>query len=249
MRRLTPLLAIALTALVAGCAGQSEEPTFGSAAPSAAADPVATIQQAMAASLADTVTIDAEVKAGGVTMTLNGAADPKARTLQVSGTAPEPIEARIIGDAAYIKMDLSESKPWTKVDLTKLKSTSSLRQSFDLKAQTGIIGGIATAEDLGDGRYRGTADLTKAAAAAGADAGMKESLESASKLAKEPTAVPFEATVSDGHLTALSYTIATTTMGDLVTAVKMSGFGEPVQVSPPPAGQTEEASPEMYAFL
>jgi hypothetical protein len=251
MRRLTPILALMLTALVAGCAGPSESPNADPATPSsAAADPVAVIQQAMERSLSDTVTIDAEVKAGGTTITLNGQADPVAKALQVSGKAPEPIEARVIGDAAYIKMDATAGrKPWTKVDLTKLKPTSSLRQSFDLKSQTGIIGGIVTAEDQGDGTYRGTADLAKAAAAAGPDAGMRDSLESASKLAADPSAIPFEATVVDGRVTALSYTIATTSLGDLVTAVRMSGFGEPVTVTAPPAGQTEEATPEMYQFL
>jgi hypothetical protein len=169
----------------------------------------------------------------------------------VTGNAPQPIEARVIGDTAYIKTaSLNTSKPWTKVDLTKLRPSSSLRQSFDLRAQTGIIGGIVSAEEVGGGRYRGIADLQKAAQAAGANAGMRDSLESAATLATDPKAIPFEATVdAEGRLTALSYTIATKSLGDLVSDIKMSGFGEPVSVTAPAASETVEATDEMYTFL
>jgi hypothetical protein len=137
-----------------------------------------------------------------------------------------------------------------KIDFAKLRPNSSLRQSFDIQAQTGIIGGIATAEKIGDGRYRGTADLAKAAAAAGSNDTMRKSLESGATLAKDPKAIPFEATVDGkGRLTALSYTIATKSLGDLVTDVKLSGFGEPVSVQPPAANQVGEAPAEVYTYL
>jgi hypothetical protein len=245
-----PTLPLALAALVAGCGTDSGTGTTWTAPTTTATDPVATVQQAMQRSLSSTLTIKASVKAGGVSIELSSKADPKAKVLQVSGKAPQPIEARVIGDTAYLKMDsLKGAKPWTKIDLTKLKPGSSLRQSFDLQAQTGVVGGIVTAQKAGDGRYRGTADLEKAAEAAGDDAGKRDSLESGAKLAKDPKAVPFEATVdAKGRLTALSYTIATD-LGDFVTAVRLSGFGEPVKVTPPPAAQVEKAADEMYAVL
>ncbi|MEU5911495.1 hypothetical protein [Micromonospora sp. NPDC047527] len=255
MRRLIPAFSIALTAvLVAGCGTTSSD--TGGAAPSAApettkVEPVAAIRQAMDRSLTGTVTMDASVKAGPQAITLSGKMDPVAKAIQVTGNAPDPIEARLIGDIAYIKSDsLDGDKPWMKIDLNKLKPTSSMRQSFDLKAQTGIIGGVVTAQEVSPGRYTGVADLSKAAEAAGADGGMREGLESTAKLAKDPAAIPFEATIdADGRLTALSYTIATKSVGDLVTEMKMSGFGEPVSVKAPPAGDTEAASEEMYKFL
>ncbi|MET8350798.1 hypothetical protein [Micromonospora sp. NPDC005206] len=250
MRRLIPTLSIALAAaLVAGCGTNS---TGDSAAPATStADPVTAIRQAMDRSLADTVTMDASIKAGTQSITLSGKMDPASRAVQVTGNAPEPMEARLIDDAAYIKSDsLEGEKPWMKIDLSKLKPTSSLRQSFDLKAQTGIIGGVVSAQDAGGGRYTGTADLGKAAEAASSDSGMRQGLESSAKLAKDPTAIPFEATVdADGRLTALSYTIATKTVGDLVTDMRMSDFGEKVSVTVPPANETEPASAEMYKFL
>jgi hypothetical protein len=253
MRRLIPAFSLALAALLAGCGTDSGTSDTGDqAAPAtSAADPVAVIQQAMDRSLSSTVTIDATVKVGGTTIELNGAADPAAKVLQVTGKAPQALEARVIGETAYLKMAaLKGDKPWIKIDLAKLKPTSSLRQSFDIEAQTGIIGGIATAEEVGDGRYRGTADLAKAAEAAGTNAGMRDSLEAASKLAKDPKAIPFEATVdAEGRLTELSYTVATKELGDMVSDVTMSDFGEPVKVEAPPAGQTEEADAEMYTFL
>ncbi|MET8281887.1 hypothetical protein [Micromonospora sp. NPDC005174] len=255
MRRLIPALSIALAAaLVAGCGTTSGD--SGGSGPSAAPttpklEPVAAVRQAMDRSLAGTVTMDASVKAGTQSITLTGKVDPAAKAIHVTGTAPEPIEARLIGDAAYIKSDeLDGDKPWMKIDLNKLRPASSLRQSFDLKAQTGIIGGIVTAQEVSPGRYSGTADLNKAASAASSDGGMREGLESTAKLAKDPKTIPFEATVdADGRLIALSYTVATKSVGDLVTDMKMSGFGEKVTVTAPPAADTEAASAEMYKFL
>ncbi|MGW3892660.1 hypothetical protein ACWD69_28620 [Micromonospora chokoriensis] len=255
MRRLIPAISIALAAtLVAGCNTNSGTPAAAgsSAAPSASKlEPTAAIQQGMDRSLAGTLTMDASVKAGNQSITLTGKMDPAARTLQVTGKAPEPVEARLIGDVAYIKSDSADGeKPWMKIDLTKLRPNSSLRQSFDLKAQTGLIGGVVSAQEVGGGRYTGVADLEKAAAAANTDGGMRAGLESTAKLAKDPKAIPFEATVdADGRLTALSYTIATKTLGDLVTDMRMSDFGKPVTVEAPPAGETEAASADMYKFL
>ncbi|MEU5562703.1 hypothetical protein [Micromonospora musae] len=250
MRRLIPVVTIALAVLVAGCGSNSDSPTAGSSATSAA-DPVTAIKEGMARSLSGTVIMDASVKAGPATMELTGKMDPAAKVLTVTTTAPEEMEARLIGDAAYIKMEASDSgKPWMKIDLTKLRPESSLRQSFDLESQTGLVGGIVTAEKVGEGSYKGTADLEKAVQAAPADGGMRDGLESTAKLAKDPKAIPFEATVdAEGRVTSLSYTIATKSLGDLVTEMKMHGFGEPVKVEAPPAGETEDAAAEMYTFL
>ncbi|MGW4497988.1 hypothetical protein ACWENR_05120 [Micromonospora sp. NPDC004336] len=259
MRRLIPALAAALAVLATGCGTGSDgsaASTDGSAANSpapatSAADPVAVIRQGMDRSLSGTLTMDASVKAGPASIKLQGKVDPAARALHITGNAPEPIEARLIGDAAYIKSDPSEGgKAWMKIDLTKLRPGSTLRQSFDFKSQTGVIGGIVSAERVGEGRYRGITDLEKAAEAASTESGMRDGIKSSAKLAKDPKAIPFEATVdAEGRVTELSYTIATKTLGDLVTEMRMSGFGEPVSVAAPPAGETEDADAEAYAFL
>lgn len=252
MRRLIPALVVALAVLVAGCGTDSSRSTTNAPAPAATAtDPVAVIRQGMDRSLSGTLTMEASVKAGPTSIKLRGQVDPVARALHITGNAPEPMEARLIGDAAYIKSGTQDGdKPWMKIDLTKLRPGSSLRQSFDFKSQTGVVGGIVSAEQVGDGRYRGITDLEKAAQAASAESGMRDGIESSAKLAKDPKAIPFEATVdADGRVTALSYTIATKNLGDLVTELRMSGFGEPVSVTAPPAGQTEEASAEAYAIL
>jgi predicted small secreted protein len=253
MRRLVPLLPLVIATLVAGCgtATGSGEPAASWAEPSAAADPVATVQEATDRSLSSSVTLNAAIKVGGTSFTLNGKADPATKTLQVSGKAPEPIEIRVIGDTVYLKMDsLSTGKAWTKIDVNKLRPTSSLRQSFDLQAQTGIVGGIVTAEDLGKGNYRGTADLEKAARSVAGNKGMVDGLRSTAKLAKDPKAIPFEATVdAEGRLTTLSYSVATKELGNLTTDLKMSDFGKPVKVTAPAAGQVEEAPEELYRFM
>ncbi|MEU4471886.1 hypothetical protein [Micromonospora sp. NPDC023888] len=254
MRRLIPTLSIVLAvALVGGCGTNSDNPgTSASAAPAPSKlEPAAAVKQGMDRSLAGPVSMAASVKAGNQSITLSGKMDPAARAIQISGKAPEPIEVRLIGDAAYIKSESMEGeKPWMKIDLSKLKPSSTLRQSFDFKSQTGLIGGVVSAQEVGGGRYTGVADLNKAAEAASAEAGMREGIESSAKLAKDPTAIPFEATLdADGRMTVLSYTIATKSLGDLVTEMRMSDFGQPVTVQAPPAGDTEAASDEMYAFL
>jgi hypothetical protein len=255
MRRLIPVLTLAIAALVAGCGTDTGDSatSWGEPATSAtaAADPVAAIKKAAERSLSGTVAMTATVKVGGTTIELTGKADPKAKTVQVTGKAPEPIEARQIGETIYLKMDgLPGGKPWAKIDVTKLRPTSSLRQSFDLQAQTGIIAGIVSAEEAGAGRYTGKADLAKAAEAASANPGMRDGLESTVKLAKDPKAIPFEATVDkEGRLTALSYTVATKELGDMSTKLEMSDFGEPVKVNPPSGSQVADAPKELYAVL
>ncbi|MEU8180148.1 hypothetical protein AB0B85_26570 [Micromonospora sp. NPDC049044] len=253
MRRLIPTLSIALAvALVGGCGTKSDNPAAPAAsAPPAKLEPVAAVKQGMDRSLASSLSMQASVKAGPQSITLSGKMDPAAKAIQISGNAPEPIEVRLIGEAAYIKSESMEGeKPWMKIDLGKLKPTSTLRQSFDFKSQTGLVGGTVSAQEVGGGRYTGVADLNKAAEAASTEAGMREGIESSAKLAKDPTAIPFEATLdADGRLTMLSYTIATKSLGDLVTEMRMSDFGKSVTVEAPPAGDTEAAAEEMYAFL
>ncbi|MGC4856679.1 VOC family protein [Micromonospora sp. DT4] len=65
----------------------------------------------MERSLTGTVTMDASVKAGNQSITLTSKVDPAAKAIHVTGTAPEPIEARLIGDAAYIKSDELDGEP------------------------------------------------------------------------------------------------------------------------------------------
>ncbi|MET7749061.1 hypothetical protein [Micromonospora sp. NPDC005367] len=251
MRRMIPVVSIALAVLVAGCGTGSGSPTGSPGRATSAADPVTTIKEGMGRSLSGTVTMDASVKIGQAAMELTGKMDPAARVLTVVTTAPEEMEARLIGDAAYIKSEsFGSDKPWMKIDLTKLRPESPLRQSFDLRSQTGLVGGIVTAEKVGEGSYKGTADLEKAVQAASDDGGMREGLESTAKLAKDPKAIPFETTVDvEGRVTALSYTIATKSLGDLVTELRMSDFGEKVTATAPPAGETADASADMYKFL
>ncbi|MEU8287184.1 hypothetical protein AB0C01_22905 [Micromonospora sp. NPDC048905] len=254
MRRLIPTLSIVLAvALVGGCGTKSDDsakPDATASAPSKL-EPVAAVKQGMDRSLSGTLSMQASIKAGSQSMTLGGKMDPVAKAIQISGKAPEPIEVRMLDNTAYIKSESMEGeKPWMKIDLGKLKPTSTLRQSFDVKSQTGLIGGTVSAQEVGEGRYTGVADLNKAAEVASTEAGMREGLESTAKLAKDPKAIPFEATLdADGRLTTLSYTIATKSLGDLVTEMRMSEFGKPVTVEAPPAGETEAAADEMYAFL
>ena len=202
-------------------------------------------------SLSSTVAIEATVKVGGTTIELNGKADPAGKKLEVTGKHPSRSRPGSSAAPRTSRPTRSGSKPWMRVDLKKLKPTSSLRQSFDVEAQTGIIGGITTAEQVGEAPLpSGPPDLAKAAEAAGDNVAMRDGLESGAKLAKDPGAIPFEATVdAEGRLTTLSYTIATKELGDMVTDITLSGFGEPVKVTKPPTKQTEEAPKEMYKFL
>jgi hypothetical protein len=247
MRRWISALSLTLAALVAGCDTSSGSIPKWTPMPPWVANPVAVVQQATQRSLSSTLTISGTVMIGDLAGNLRADADPKAHAIHFLGDVPAAMEAWLIGDTAYLKMETLESeRPWVKIDMARLKPTSSLRLSFDLHTRTGIVAGIVSAEKVGEGFYRGIADLEKAAAAPDANGSMRWSIESA----KSPKAVPFEATVdTDGRLTALSYTIATKDMDDAVSDVRMSGFGEPVTVTTPPSGEVEEASEEMYAIL
>jgi hypothetical protein len=244
MRRSIGLLALGL-AVLAGCS--TDSPNAPEPTATTPADPVAAVRDAMTKSLASTVHIDGKVGSGPETIEFSGDVDPEARVIKLTGRAPEPLEMVGVDDVLYIKQDEPGSKPWLRIDMRKLKPTSELRQSLDIRSQTGILAGVVSAENVAPGRYRGVADLHKAAAAAPESA--QDSLKAAAKVAKNASAVAFNATVdAEGRLTGLTYTMETPA-GPVATEMTLGRFGEPVTVTPPPDDQVEVAPEELYEIL
>jgi hypothetical protein len=242
MRRIVGLLALALIVLTGCRTGGSEAPEPPATTPPA--DPVAVLTDSMTKSIESTVQLDATVTSGPFVIQFTASVDPTARALTFAMTKPEPLEVLGVGETLYVKQGDSS---WLQVDVNRLKPTSELRQALDVRSQTGIMGGIVSAESVGPGRYKGVADLNKAAAAA--PESQRDSLEQAASIAKNASAVPFEATVDDqGRLTSLSYTIEAPP-GPVVTELTLGKFGEPVTVTPPPADQVRPAPDSVYEVL
>ncbi|MEV1145458.1 hypothetical protein [Micromonospora sp. NPDC049799] len=251
-RRLIPALALGLTALLAGCGTDTDSPAGAAPSPSltassAAVDPVAAITGSLARSVREPVRMDVTMGVGGQSLRLEAAVDPATEEMTVEMSGPESFTLIVSKDAVYLK-DETEDDAWMKLDRARLKPGGPLSQGLDIESQAGILGGVVSAQSAGDGRYTGIADLHKAAAAAGSD-DQRESLESIAKLVKQPSAVPFEASIdAEGRLTALSYTVDMPT-GSMKTEMTLHSFGEPVTITPPPASQTEDAPDSSYAFF
>ncbi|MGN9810310.1 hypothetical protein ACTMSW_13245 [Micromonospora sp. BQ11] len=250
-RRLIPALALGLTALLAGCGTDTGSPTGAAPAPSSApgtaADPVAAVTGSLARSVREPVRMDVTLGVGGQSLRMKAAMDPATDEMTVEMSGPESFTLILARDALYMKNE-TEGDTWMKLDRARLKPGGPLSQGLDVESQAGILGGVVSAQAAGDGRYTGVADLDKAAAAAGTDA-QRKSLKDIAKLAKQPSTVPFEASIdAEGRLTTLSYTLDIPA-GSMKTEMTLHSFGQPVTITPPPASQTEDAPDSAYAFF
>jgi hypothetical protein len=242
VRRIIGLIALGLV-LLTGCKTDTKPPEAPATTP--AADAVTVLKESLTKSIESTVQLDATVTSGPFVIQFTAALDPGAQALNFVMTKPEPLELLGVGANLYLKPGGSDD--WLQVDVNRLKPTSQLRQALDVRSQTGIMGGIVSAESVGPGQYKGVADLNKAVAAA--PESQRQSLEAAATIAKNASAVPFEATVDDqGRLTSLKYTIEAPP-GPVVTELTLGKFGEPVTVTAPPADQVRPAPDSLYEAL
>ncbi|GFJ84530.1 hypothetical protein Phou_087100 [Phytohabitans houttuyneae] len=241
--------------LLAGCGGDTpaaSTPSTPPASPSASPESAATtIQRALERSFATTFTLRTSIRSKGARINMDAQIDPVGRVFWATGNLPGPTEMRQLGETMYLKSDLVKGgRTWLSIDIRRLGPDSSLRRTFDPEAQAGLLGGIVSAESLGGGRYKGTADLTKAAGTAGPGSSAANNLEDILRVAADPGRVPFEVRLEPGgRLTLFTYTLATKDGGDMVGELVIGGFGVAVNVDPPPEEDTEEASPAMYDAL
>ncbi|GIF76052.1 hypothetical protein [Asanoa siamensis] len=259
MRRSLPVLALAAALFLAGCDTPSNDPA---ASPSTAASPsptadsrdsVTVVKESFARAFeAKTFAMTATISAGPQqSVDMTASADLAAESMRLTMGGPVDMEMVKLGKELFIKAPDLGSKPWVRLDVDKLNSTSSLRQSLDLTQHSGILGGVVTAEKrdsaAGTVTYEGTADLKKAVEAA--PDGAKAQMEPVSRLAKNATAVPYKATIDDqGRLTELSYTVELA-QGEMLSEIKLADLGKPVTIAKPPAADVADATEEQYAFF
>jgi hypothetical protein len=189
---------------------------------------------------------------------LNGSVDPTASSLShqakvtVTG-ASITFDLVVVGGQYYAKIGgvpvpgVNTSK-WLHVDPTKLKNIHTLLIA-EVKDPTGvqaIIRSVASAEQTGEGQFKGTLDLTK-----GGDNIPGVDPDDLKALGDKAKSVPFEATVDkSGHLATFKMSIPAAGSSPATdVTLAYSDFGTPVSVQKPAAAQTVEAPAAAYTFL
>jgi len=259
VRRLIPVLVLAGALLVAGCATPSADqaaPPSQGTPPSPTADPrdaLTVVKESFQRSFdAKTFAMNVRISAGArQSAAMTAAADLAAGNLRIAMKAPLDMEIVKLDKDIFIKMSEQDGKPWLRLQVDKLRSTSSLRDSTDLTQHSGVLGGVKTAEKrdsaAGSTTYEGVADLKLAAESGTGSA--KSQMETLSRLARNASEVPYTATVDDqGRLIELSYTVVIPA-GSTVSEIELTDLGKPVTITPPPAAEVADATEEHYAYF
>jgi hypothetical protein len=264
MRRVLPVLFIcALAPLAAGCGAEDSVKN--------AVDPVAQAATKTAAAGTVELAMSGKVSAAGQEIPLNGegAFDLKAKrgrftmTTDVPGQGAIRVEELVDGLVVYMRSDalasrLPAGKSWLKLDLREAgrKAGIDLAQLQQLSGggsdPTQFLGYLRKAgdvkevgsEDLGGTpttHYHATIDLAKLAGSAGAAASSLRQLQQLSGMKSLPTDVWIDAS---GRVRRQTVSIAAQqpvpVRFDMTIDYKR--FGVPVDVAPPPAGETVDAS-------
>lgn len=122
------------------------------------------------------------------------------------------------------------SDKWMHAPADKVKAGSSLDPTKDIGAD--FATGVVDVERDGANGFKGTIDLTKVSAVPA---------EAVKQLGDKAKAVPFTATVdAEGRLITLNLDMNSIVPGAGKMMTAYSGFGDPVTVTPPPAGEVVE---------
>ncbi|GIF76051.1 hypothetical protein [Asanoa siamensis] len=177
-----------------------------------------------------------------LTVDLTASVDLTAKTVRVAMKQPVEMEVVQVGRDMFAHMTYLKDEPLVRLQVSKLRPTSTLRDATDVARHVGILGGVVTAEQRDAGRYAGVADLGLAAQNASGTA--RSQLAALGRVARNASAMPYEATLdAQGRLTALSYTAETAT-GALRTEIELTGLGEPVRIKRP--ARAEDATDWYY---
>ncbi len=240
LRRVAVAPIAALLVIAAGCA---PERAFEPSAP-AVADARTTLVAATNRLSGDTVTVTQEVgtlhsvtrldpRLGNADLTIRATVQTDAGTKRVAA------EIRALGETAYLQLsglDGIDSKRWLEIDRDRLAGTVfdiESEKQFELLARQ--FATVRGAPPL----YTGTMWI-------------REHVDGfAVNLGGEPTTtVPFTATIDeDGRLTSVTVDPTSLGLGQSRVHQVFSGFGDPVAIDAPPAGQTLKPTDEMLAAL
>ena len=194
------------------------------------------------------------VDVAGVSGSTQGMADPARRALRLTQSASAngrttSTEVVALGTDIYLRYEVPvvpgvPTGKWSHVDGRRLRSLAALGfgDGDDLSGKSGLVGALTRVERTGPLELAGTFDLSRAVSVLPGAAGV---LGDGSKDA--PWKGRFD---QEGRLVWLSVTIPEG--GGLPGAVSdttYSGFGEPVTVERPPAGDTVEAPEGLYKLF
>ena len=178
MRRIesrTILTSVLAGALLTGCGGPSD-PTGPAATSSVAISPTGpgpsaavvdpeVISEAAKKTLGQPLIMTVGMTIAGQTVTMRAESDPGIELMRLTMKMPEKAEVLRAGKFVYFRDDDPKSG-WVRLDIDKLRPDSEFRRAFDLTANLGILGGVVEIRETAPGSYTGSADLTRAFAAA-----------------------------------------------------------------------------------
>lgn len=231
----------ALIVALSGCGGSTSpdaEPKDNASASSAPAkEPAQAVADAFKktseTSFKFQMTVDSDAGSGSFDAKSKGIA----MTMPVEGVTMEMV---MIGTDVYIKglAPAPNDKKWVHTD--RSSDGSQGPAAGDPLGILGLLTAGATVEAVGDGKFKGTFDLTKAVESLNAESKRLAEwvVKSAGDRAKN---VPFEATVdSKGYLTQYKIVEPTGTDKTTTTEMKLSDFGADITIAKPAPGETIE---------
>lgn len=207
------------------------------------------IPEALDRSLESTAVITATLR-GVFESTTSGTVDGAADAFTISRTGPVPVEVIGIGEFRYVRSEGPNGAPWLQVRFDPQSPDSQPHRSFDgiallggLWGHAGIVGAIATMEQVGPETFVGVADLSQV--------GAEDESERAGLFAaavKNASSIPYEATIDDqGRLTRLFYTLELEA-GPVMSELVIGDFEEPVQIEAPAAEEVWEGTADTYVW-
>lgn len=242
---------LASLAFVAGCQGSKSPSSSGTSTTTTAPAKPASEELIDAVKKVNSTNYSFSMKVAETTMT--GAADPAKKAMkmkmQVSAQGANlTIDVVAVGTDYYLKMagmpipGVDASK-YMHLDATKVTSLKNfgIEDLNDPTNTAELTRQFVNVEKTGEGKFKGTMDLTKATA-------LDDDIKALGDKAK---AVPFEATVdSQGRLTTLKFTVpAGTSTPEMPMEMTYSDFGGSVTVAKPAASEVVEAPASIYAMF
>lgn len=241
---------LASLAFVAGCQGSKSTPSGGTTTTTAPAK-AASEELTDAVKKLSSTSYSFKMTVGPTVMT--GAADSANKAMKMNmkvseGSANLTIDVVAVGTDYYLKMaglplpGVDASK-YMHLDATKIKSLKNFGVE-DLNDPTNsaqLANQLVDVEKTGEGKFKGTMDVTKAAT-------VDDDIKALGDKAKS---VPFEATVdAQGRLNTMKITLpAGPSTPEMPMEMTYSDFGAATKVDKPAASEVVEAPASVYSMF
>ncbi|BCJ42711.1 hypothetical protein GCM10010168_05470 [Actinoplanes ianthinogenes] len=244
---------------VAGCASADTPATSASSAPASAAAPSTSADPAAvqalsdaAATLGSTSFTMTMTSGAGFQLTANLDAPHGAGTAEMAAKGANTsltVKTLLLGQDLYAQIPgVTQANTWTHLDMARLPDGANIGLKpgqIDPANTADLLRATTDVRRSGESSYSGTLDLTKAAGVAGI------SKVTVDGYGADAQRVPFEAILdSQDRLEQLTLRLpAVDNREAQPLVIKYSGYGQPVTVQRPPAGQITEAPASVYQAL